>query len=434
MTKKSSSILMFLMGLFTWTRVNVIGMIGLAELPCLLIAPILFFQDLSQMRRDRVATLCWLWLVVCAGCLVSSLYNHSAFFQWIRGLATPLVSFSMVVVSYHLMKDNPDSIRWFLLGWSFTGIFTFVVHGGNLAAFALDESGDSMRDVMKMYLFAPLVLIPVRCWYTKIPALLSVVTLLVYGLYVAVATASGRSMALIIWGGAALIFIGQKSIRKMRRIRKGFWFYVLISIVLIFGAKALYSHAAQAGWMGEAARLKYEQQTRGGDSMLKLLMGGRIQFFAGGYCALKQPIMGYGPWPLDWNHVYEEFLVKYGNDDDAEAYERGLQRKGGVGEIPSHSHIVGFWTWYGVAGLILWLYVLGLIVQYFRKYIDVVPQWFGIFATFAPMMLWNIFFSPYAERGQTGVFMCALLLARSYANGWRRMPMDLVRERQKYTK
>lgn len=435
MNKRTSNILLFLVGLFTWTRVNVIGMIGLAELPCLFLAPILFFQDLPQLRRDGVSKLCWLWLATCAGCIFSSLYNHCAFTQWIRGLATPLVSFAMLVVIYHLMKNNPDGIRWLFLGWALTGIFTMIVHGGSVATLMDDGSADNPQaSITLMYLFVPIVLIPVRCWYSKTPTLVSVGTLVAYGLYIARATESGRSTALIILACAGLVFFGGKSARRMAKIRKNFWMFIMVAIGMVFVAKAIYSHAATSGLMGEKARLKYESQTRGDDSLLRLLMGGRIQFFAGAYAGCKNPLVGYGPWPIDWDHVYERFLKKYGDYEDFKSYCDTLDKRGGMGEIPSHSHIIGFWTWYGIAGLILWVYVLYLIVQYFRKYVDVVPQWYGIFASSIPMLLWNIFFSPYADRTQTGAIMCALLMVRAMATGRRRMPLEMQRERMGYLK
>lgn len=434
MDKNLSSILLFLIGLLSWTRISLVGRIGIAELVCLIVGPVLFLQDYNSLRRHGFLTICWLWLAVCVGCLISSLYNHSIFIKWMKGVATPLTTFGLVVVIYHLMRKNLDGFRWLILGWSLTGVFTFVVSGASFAALLAEEGqiGSNETAVMRMYLFAPLVLIPTRCWYTKVPAWCSFFVLSIYGVYTLSASASGRSTALSILAGAALIAAGGKSVKKMGLIKKHIFLFLIGAVVFAFIAKAGYARAAKSGLLGERSRQKYEQQTRGKDSMLALLMGGRIQFFAGAYAALKQPIFGYGPWPVDKEGIYEVFLAQYGDYDDARIYSENLKLKGGIGEIPSHSHIVGFWVWYGIAGLILWVYVLYIAYQFFRRYIDVVPQWYGMFATLIPALLWNVFFSPFGERTETAGLIVALLIARAIATGKMGMNSVDIIERQKY--
>ena len=109
-----------------------------------------------------------------------------------------------------------------------------------------------------------------------------------------------------------------------------------------------------------------------------------------------------------------------------------MARSGGVHFIPAHSHIVGFWLWYGIAGLILWIYVLYIIGEFFRKYIDVLPQWYGIFATMIPAFLWEILFSPLSQRIQTAAFLCAILFARSVGQNRRPLTPDMRSERDRF--
>jgi len=432
--KNSSSVFLFLIGLFSWTRITIVGRIGIAEFVCLFAGPVLFLKDYNDLRRHGLLPMCWLWILVSIGCLISSAYNHCTFSQWIRGVATPLTTFGLTVVIYHLLRNNLDGFRWLILGWSLTGIFTFVVNGASFTALLSEEGhiGSNESAVMRMYLFAPLVLIPTRCWYTKIPIWLSFGLLMFYGLYTLTASVSGRSASLIIIAGALLILIGGKSINRMISLRKHVGVLLIGAIAFAFAAKFGYSKAATAGMLGERARIKYEQQTHGKDSMLALLMGGRIQFFAGAYAAMLQPIVGYGPWPIDKMGVYEDFLGKYGDYEDVRIYVENLNRNGGVGEIPTHSHIVGFWVWYGVCGLILWLYVLYIIFQFFRKYIDVMPQWYGMFATLIPALLWSIFFSPFGERTETAGMIVAILLTRAISAGKLQMGISDIMERRKY--
>ena len=431
---KRIRVILFLIGLFAWTRINLIGMIGISELVCLLLGPFLFLIDYKDLKRDGMLPLCWLLLLTCAGCLVSAFYNHSAFFQWIRGVATPLVVFSAFVSTHHFLKKDPNGIISLFMGWSLSGLFIFLFKSSDASALFDDGAtiGTNTAAVMRMYLLSPIVLLPVRCYYSRIPWGVSFLILLLWGGYCIVASASGRSTALAIFAGALLVFVGQKSARKMARIRKHFILAICMGIVAIFIAKGLYSRAAIGGFLGEEARKKYELQTKGRNGILQLLMGGRAECFAGAFAALEQPIMGYGPWALDYNDTYGRFLSEYGDFDDAQKYAEAVARSRGVRLIPAHSHIVGFWLWYGIAGLILWIYVLYIIVEFFRKYIDVLPQWYGIFATMVPAFLWEIFFSPLCQRIQTAALLCAILLARSIGQRRCLLTSEMQSEREKF--
>ena len=431
---KNTRVILFLIGLFAWFRVHLIGQIGLSELACLLIGPVLFLVDYKALKRDGMLPLCWLLLATCAGCLLSSVYNHTDFSRWARGLATPLVFFAVFVTIYHFLKNDPNGIVLLIMGWSLSGLIVFFIRGGNLSSLADDGGnvGSVSAAVMRMYLFSPVILIPVRCFYSKIPSAISFLVMLCWGGYVIFASASGRSTSLAILAGALLVLVGRKSVQKMAMIRKHFILAMCLGLVGIFVAKGLYGYAASSGILGGESRKKYELQTRSGSGILQLLMGGRVECFAGAYAVLEQPIMGYGPWALDYTDTYGRFLSKYGDYDDACKYAESLARSGGLNYIPAHSHIVGFWLWYGIAGLILWLYVLYLIAQFFMKYVDAVPQWYGIFATMIPPLMWDIFFSPLSQRVAESALLCAILLARSIGQGHRPMTVEMCRARAKF--
>ena len=300
---KGVRVILFFIGLFAWTRINLIGMIGISELVCLLLGPFLFIVNYKSLKRDGMLPMCWLFLLTCVGCLISASYNHSAFYQWIRGIATPLVVFASFVTIYHFIKNDPNGIISLFMGWSLSGLFIFLFKSGDASTLFDDSAiiGTNTASVMRMYLLSPIVLIPVRCYYQKIPWGASFLILLLWGGYCIFSTASGRSTSLAIFAGAMLVFVGQKSVRKIARIRKHFILATCIGLVGIFCAKGLYSRAAISGILGEEARKKYELQSRGNNGILQLLMGGRIECFAGAFAAFEQPIMGYGPWALDYN-------------------------------------------------------------------------------------------------------------------------------------
>ena len=237
-------------------------------------------------------------------------------------------------------------------------------------------------------------------------------------------TVSGRSAAAMVVASSILIMIGRKSRQSMDKIRQHIIMFFLIGCAVVYGIKSTYQYLAVNDWLGHDAREKYERQTRGGGSMLQLLMGGRGEFFIGFLACLESPVVGYGPWAIDKGRYHtEKFLLNYGTDEDFESYQKMQRYYAAYGIdardilLPTHSCLVGFWAWYGIFGLIFWIYVLYLIFQLFRKYISTIPSWYGYFACAIPPALWNIFFSPFAGRILWATLICAILIARAVSNG-----------------
>ena len=163
-----------------------------------------------------------------------------------------------------------------------------------------------------------------------------------------------------------------------------------------------------------------------------------MEFFVGAYACMQRPIVGYGPWAIDEDNYYGAFLEKYGTDDDYKNYielEKWWQTAVGISWqrlIPGHSHIIGFWLWYGIFGLIFWLYVLSQVVRFLRKDVATVPQWFGFLAVSLPTFLWHVFFSPLTGRVATGMFLVALMMTRAIRMGRVQLPDEMLYEISKY--
>lgn len=66
------------------------------------------------------------------------------------------------------------------------------------------------------------VMWPIQGFYLKCPLAYSVLGTFIFGAWSLLTTASGRSSALIAVFSAALIAVGGKSVRRMRRIRSAF--------------------------------------------------------------------------------------------------------------------------------------------------------------------------------------------------------------------
>lgn len=431
MTNRQISWFLFAIGLLTDVRVHVVGMIGISEIVIVLCAPILFLKDFGLLKRNRVMPFCALIFMACVGCVVASIVNHTPFQNWTRGLATPVVLLASVIFLYHFMQKNPDGFRWFVCGYVMSGLFNFFLNGASfdsLMGEGTEMLGANTVAVTRMYILLPCVLLPVYVWYAKMPWIVSAAICALLGVFTILSTDSGRSASLSFFAAAFLIYLGRKSYARMATIKRRFYAFVLVGLVAVFALKIAYSYAASSGLLGERSRSKYERQTRSGSSIIKLLIAGRAEAFVCVYAALDKPLVGFGPWAVDEEGYYKAFWDKYGSDEDfiermkSDAYRarNGLMER--TRYIPVHSHIFGQWVWYGIFGLLLWVYALYLVAMYFRKYVDVMPQWYGIMALLLPRLCWDIFFSPLFARVETMAIMVAILISRAIYE--RRMGYD----------
>jgi hypothetical protein len=90
--------------------------------------------------------------------------------------------------------------------------------------------------------------------------------------------------------------------------------------------------------------------------------------------------------------------------------------------IPCHAYITEFWLWYGIFGLLFWLYVIFVLLRYLKQDCWAVPQWFMWIAASIPGYLWGVFFSPWSDRIGGIVFVVACLMARAVRIGVQPLP------------
>lgn len=434
--RKKSMLPLLLMGMFSYTQINIGGNIGISELVACIACPIILVTNLSLIRRDGFMPLVTLAILCVMGCWIGGFINHTEFFRLSKGLAATYSFLSGIVVFHYLLRDRLDCVKWVLVGFALSVVINaFVFHyGAEGARFAEGISGvDAAANMAKnntLFWASRLehwLLLPIRGWYLTAPLSYSVIAPVLLAIFGLVVTASGRSLALTSMVSVFLVVLCGKSIRRMQRVGKGFWIYLLIIVVIGIAIKGVYTNLAGHGKLSEAQVRKYEEQTRGGTKTgaLHLIMSGRVEFFAGVYAACKHPIVGYGPWPIDVDGIYYEFVEKYGDVEDFERFDRDRQdrfRSGRYMWLPSHSIIVEFWQWFGIFGLILWLYIVWNIYLYLRRYMTAVPQWFGFLALYAPTAIWHIFFSPFGGRMFWSLFVVTLFLSRAVAEGRLRLP------------
>lgn len=437
--KRNTNRLLFLIGLFSATQVRFIGSIGIAELFVFLVAPFIFLMDFAKIRRDGFSTAVWLSLLCVFSCILSSCYNGTPFPAALRGVATCYSIFAYIVVYHRILPGNLKGLKWLFLGGCFSVVLNIFVFRRGFEAGAVADLSDAeaIEAIMSGPIFwinrlSPFLTLPTRGWYFQTPLAWSAVAPMIMAVFTMATTASGRSDVLINAGCSALILIGRKSVTAMKRLQRNIFVYIILAIIGCLALKTGYSFLAEHGYLNEKATEKYEAQvkSRKNKGVLAMIAAGRSEVFCGVYCAIRHnAFFGVGPWAIDTHGYIGDYLAEYGDVEDYEMYIKSVEYHAKVGDgkvrlIPAHSHIIGFWVYYGILTMPFWLYFIYLLYRQCRYNLAVVPQLYGYFALIIPSYMWHVMFSPYAGRGSVPLTIAIILICDAIRTG--KLPMDPI--------
>lgn len=423
---------LFLIGCFSMTQIRIIGFIGISELVLFVLAPFYLVRDWKLLEKHGFKPIVYLALLTLAGAFLANHLNNINFARAIRGIASPYAIFAIIVCLHHFLYPNIFNLKWLIIGLAISGVLSIFVfqQGSARSSYGeLLEGSEAIESVVGYRLFwvrqlSTWLTLPIKVAFSRVPFIYIIAVGIYLPLY-ALIEAGGRSSYIALLLSFALLIVGGRQRNTMLRIQRNLWLFVTMGILAIYLGTAGYRFAATRGFMGEAQQIKYEKQTQIGKSPLALLMGGRMEFFTGLHAALDKPIIGHGSWAFDTKGYSVYFLEKYGNTRDYERY-RMRSAHGWLNVIPAHSHIIGFWLWYGIFGLVFWLYVLKLYVHILSKQLAVIPSWYGYLAMSLPPALWNLFFSPFGRRIDTCAIIVTCLFVKAVAE--RRLVLAGVRK------
>lgn len=444
---KKGALICLLIGMWTMTQINVVGFLGISELVIYLIAPFVYLKNMTLFKKDGMGKLMTLFFLTMISCLISGWWNQNGTIETIKGFATIYGFWACVVVLYPLLRKNPDDLKWLLCGFAISGVISiFIFQPGSAYVGAVMERQSLQESVMGYALFWTNQIntwsqLPIKMAFLSIPIAYSICIPTITSLYALISTSSGRGTFLLGMLGVVLMCLGGKSYRNLSRIRKRFT--LIISSILFFGLVFAYGYkyTAKTGLLGEAAQLKYENQvvSKGrGEGLLAMIMGGRLEFFIGATACLQHPILGCGPKAEDREGLINYFFEKYGTYEDLEMLRKTEEMNISQGKyyrsIPSHSHIITFWLWYGIIGGMLWSYILWIMLKALKNYMTAIPQWFGYFALVLPSATWAVFFSPFGDRVAKAVLVCACFIAKNVYEKRIQLPQKMINEIIKHNK
>lgn len=414
---RMDAVLLFLIGCFAVTQVKIVGHLGISEFAMVAVAPFLFVSRYRLYRQAGFTTILWLSMIWLANAILSDYCNHIPGPLMARGIAVPIVVFSTIVCLVPLLRRNPSNLKWLLLGLaisSFISIFIFQRgQAGELAAEqgSLSVGSEHVTSYKLFWVFqlANWLSLPITGWYLSVPSFYVFPALIFMSIFNLLS--GGRSMFLVTFFSLILVFIGRKNENGMKWIKKNWFIFLALMALMALAAKKTYEIAVVNGYMGAAEVGKYEEQTKAGNGILKMLMGGRGEFFTGIYLALGHPLLGHGSHAIDFEGRKLDFYSLIGDDD---AYNRAMfyRQMGRYGEVSAHSHIVTYWDWHGIGALIFWLYVAWLLLKTLITKLHTYPPWYGFMAVSLPATLWDICFSPLGLRTMFCTVIVACLMLR----------------------
>ena len=426
------------------SQLQIIASLSFTELFVFLAAPLLFFKERHFMKRNGMMPFFWLSMAVVLGCIVACIDNETHPVIVLRGMAVTCLLPCSIIVGHWLLRRDMGGFKWMLIGIAISNILSTFIFQKAVEIHSV-AGGESGVDAAEMIMAGPIYWINrlgdilnalPKGWYLQCPTIVSISVPLFMAAFAMLTSTSGRAAALGAIATAVLIFVaGKNRLGIRRRFCNRFGFWCTVAIVGLFLLHSFYRISATQGWLGEEALAKYESQTQGDTSIKKLLLGGRMESFCGLIACVDKPIIGFGPWAMDTEGYVGEFLSKYGTNDDYEHYVEHMERNMRQGlppnMIPCHAYITGFWLWFGIFGLLFWLYVVFVLLRYLKQDCWAVPQWFMWIAASIPGYLWGVFFSPWANRVVGILFVVACLMARAVRMGRQPLPHYMDKEIRK---
>lgn len=433
---KKLTLIWLLLGL--GSRLQVVASLSITEIIVLVATPSLLMKNHLQMRRDGIWPLFIVSLLVILGCIVGSIANQTPLEFVLRGLAVTCLISCTIIFSHWILRKDPGGFKWYILMVPLSAILSTFIFKSSVEMSMLGESSEEIISgpIYWITRLNPLIMAPVKGWYLQTPVIVNIFAPLFMAGFSMLTTISGRSAALGSVAFVALVIIGGKRETSMIRVSRNFWKICAFGVILIAVLYISYKTSARLGWLGEEARIKYERQTSGGQGGIgRLLLGGRAEAFIGLLACRDKPIVGWGPWAADENGYTEEFIEKYGTPEDVTALYKirysGKMHGNGREFLSCHAYLTEFWAWYGIAGLIFWIYIIFILLRYLKEDCYAVPQWFAWLACSIPSMFWGIFFSPFQDRFGVPMFVVACLMARAVRKGMFRLPFEMIQELEK---
>lgn len=393
-------------------ELNLVGIIFLGELVVLGLLPVMLALRGSRLRDRSLWLVLGLLALYFTAQVLTDVVRQTAFNELARGWSRILLFAANFLVFYLLVGLE----RGRLLAFAWASVL-----GGLLYQFVGPEAEFGWKTgfakPVTVSVILLLAMLPMAAATRRL--VLPIALLLLAGLNLAL---DFRSLSGILTLTAVLVALPSLMRKLGFEPRPLPWRALLpllgLMAVITAGSLKVYAHFADAGWLGEKAKTKYEDQAAFGD--LGLLLGGRNEWLASLPAIQDRPWLGHGSWPTNPTYVQAHALSlwRLGIDHRYTLAPTDL--------IPTHSHLLGAWVEAGIGGAIFWLGVLVMTLRAIGNLVAWRDPLRPYFLYLLVLFLWDMLFSPFAGFRRVEDAFALLVMLR----GLRGVPEPMAKARR----
>jgi hypothetical protein len=396
--------IMFLLPFGLLVILNIVGQLYLADIIAPLILAILVGRPGARNNLAALRTyliLMGLWLF---GSIVTDIYRQIPFEDYARGWSIIIFFAIHTMVLWLLCQGRINILAAYTFGLGAMSSLRAFVFPSGLDMGEPWKFGGGFGLIMMV---ASLGAVPqCRRWAGEHFA-----TVLVGLLAVASLLMNSRSLFAIAVLSTLYSVLAAWCIRSSFRVTPvKFALLMLVGVFLSQGMTEGYGAVAEAGFLGDKARSKYERQTAGDISMFA---GARPESAVAFQAIVDSPLIGHGSWAKDtyYLQIYYEHVLKLGLPTFRSFGEYEQYAMGRV--IPTHSHVLGSWVYSGIAGALVWIWAMGLAVVALYRMLNTRGLPVALISFSAFSVLWDVPFSPFGaeQRVMKAAQICVLLIA-----------------------
>ena len=364
----------FIIGLLSMIKFRLLGTFALSELIIFITYLFIGFRtEFSNSRRmNNLFILAILW---CIGVFISDRINDINLIDSLKGIFNVIFIIILIPFVYWALEDKPQRMILFWIGNGLSSIFAFYFQRINLYS-------EFEANIWRVYAFYPAIIALSGLLYYKGRIILACLLTEIFAFWSLFNMS--RNIFLSMTCAVSLIlfiyWIKRHSVDGITMYKKKSLSLLIVFVSALIGVTYTYEFLASNKILGEPAYQKYIMQKYSKSG----LASGRLDAFQSLYLVSINPIIGYGSYAKDKKELIRQF------DKETNRDRNDL--------LPGHSYILGAWVYSGILGGLFWVYILYLIFIFIKDKILLDDKLIGINALITFQMLWNILFSPFADR------------------------------------
>ena len=390
-TLTTKDLFVFIIGLLSMIKMRFLGTFAVSEI--LIFASYFFISKPFAFRKDknivRLMVLSFVWLL---GVVVADLYNNTDTEDFLKGFFNVVFIIALIPFVYWAVYDKPQRMMMYWLGVGISCVLGFYFQ-------RMSELTEYDASVWLVYAYYPLFIAIAGWLYYKGRRILGCIVIEAFSVW-SLWNMSRNIFLCMTFAVALILLIGEVNktnvAAKYRAFRKRMPITLLSFVIVGLGIFTSYEYLAKNKYLGEYAYRKYIIQKNSEQG----LASGRADFFESVALVYKNPIMGYGSYAKDQKKIINPY-----------ATDEGATIK--VGErmmLHGHSYLMGAWVYSGILGFIFWAVMIIYTLRFLYRGVFFEPSLIGINVMLAFLMLWNMLFSPFADRLNFLFFIIIVIL------------------------